>query len=132
MLTTFTTNQRNKQETKQDWRRRASSHYDNIADLLRERAEQGLGVKGSELYSDVERFGRSPRNRISELRRDGWNVGGKFSGDSDWFYWLRSDNAGRTYPTRRFDEPENPPRPRLAIQPQPKEPLLLFDLYPRP
>jgi len=116
----------------QDWRPRARSHYDNIAALLRERAEQGLGLKGSELYADVERFGRSPRNRISELRRDGWNIGGKASGDSDWFYWLRSDNAGRTYPTRRFDGPETSPRPQLVAQPQPKEPLLLFDLYPRP
>src|SRR5215472_16994647 len=103
-MLTFSTNRKDKQESKQDWRRRARSHYDNIADILRERAEQGLGVRGSELYSDVERFGRSPRNRISELRRDGCNIGGKASGDSDWFYWLRSD-AGREYPTERFNEP---------------------------
>ena len=115
-----------------DWRPRARSHYENIAALLRERAEQGLGVKGSELYSDVERFGRSPRNRISELRRDGWNIGGKALGESDWFYWLRRDNNGRSYPTARFDEPEKAPRPILVAQPQPKEPLLLFELYPRP
>lgn len=123
------TNHKNRQETKQDWRRRARSHYENISSLLCQRAEQGLGVKGSELYSDVERFGRSPRNRISELRRDGWDIGGKASGDSDWFYWLRSDNCGRAYATKRFDEPENFPRPKLVAQPPLKE-LSLFDVRP--
>lgn len=115
----------------QDWRARTRSHYRNIAELFVQRAEQGLGVKGSELYSDVERFGRSPRNRISELRRDGWNIGGKAHDSSDWFYWLRTDDAGRTYPTARFDEPPNSPRPQFAVQPQPKDGLL-FELCPRP
>ncbi len=121
----------NAQKHSRSWRGRTRSHYANIAELLKQRGEQGLGIRGSELYSDVERFGRSPRNRISELRRDGWSIGGKASGDADWFYWLRSDNAGRTYPTRRFDEPSKSLRPILVVQPQPKEPLL-FDLYPQP
>ena len=121
----------NAQRNSLEWRRRTRSHYANIAELLKQRGEQGMGIRGSELYSDVERFGRSPRNRISELRRAGWSIGGKSSGDSDWFYWLRSDNAGRTYPTRRFDSAEKSARPILVVQPQPKEPLL-FDLHPRP
>lgn len=102
----------------QDWRSRARSHRENIADLLIERAKQGLGVRGSELYASPEEFGRSPRNRISELRRDGWNIGGKAHDSSDWFYWLRSDNVGRSYPTARFDELPNPPRPQLVKQPE--------------
>jgi hypothetical protein len=114
----------------QDWRKRTRSHYANIAELLKQRGEQGLGVRGSELYSDVERFGRSPRNRISELRRNGWSIGGKAHGASDWFYWLRRDDADRTYPTARFDEPENPARPKLVRQPEPL--ATLFELYPRP
>lgn len=102
----------------QEWRSRARSHRENIADLLIQRAKQGLGVRGSELYASPEEFGRSPRNRISELRRGGWNIGGKSYGDSDWFYWLRSDAAGRTFPTARFDELPNPPRPQLVKQPE--------------
>lgn len=117
----------NTQRKSQEWRRRTRSHYENISELLRERGEQGLGVKGSELYSDVERFGRSPRNRISELRRDGWNIGGKASGDSDWFYWLRSDKSGRSYPTARFDEPPSVPRPQLVKQPEPKSQIAWAD-----
>jgi hypothetical protein len=114
---------------KQEWRKRARSHYENISELLRERAEQGLGVKGSELYAHPDLYGRSPRNRISELKKNGWNVGGKAAGDGDWFYWLRADNTGRTYPTLRFDEPEKSPRPKLVSQPPLKEPSL-FDVKP--
>jgi len=121
----------NTQRNSQDWRRRASSHYENIAALLRERAEQGLGVKGSELYARPDLYGRSPRNRISELKKDGWNIGGKGAGGADWFYWLRSDDAGRAYPTRRFDSAEKSSRPILVVQPQPKEPLL-FDVHQQP
>jgi hypothetical protein len=106
-----------------DWRKRTRSHYQNIGDLLKERGEQGLGVRSSELYVEPERYGRSPRNRISELRRDGWNIGGKSYSSSDWFYWLRSDAAGRTYPTARFDEPPNAPRPQLVNQPEPAKPI---------
>ena len=99
------------------WRIRARSHYKNIAQLLRQRGEMGLGVRASELYAHAELYGRSPRNRISELKnRDGWNIGSKPYGEgssSDWFYFLRADNTGREYPTKRFDGPACSPAPSL-------------------
>src|SRR5438876_10084982 len=48
---------------------RTRSHYDRILALLRERGP--AGVLSSELYDQPHLFGRSPRNRISEMRRDG-------------------------------------------------------------
>jgi hypothetical protein len=39
-------------------------------------------------------YGRSPRNRISEARRDGHLIEGKPFGSSDWFYRLIRDIAG--------------------------------------
>ena len=76
---------------------RCASHYEAILRLLRERAEQGLGVLASELYSRPELYGRSPRNRISEARKAGHLIEGKSYGASDWFYrYLRGAN-GETY-----------------------------------
>jgi hypothetical protein len=54
------------------WRERAHSHYQNILALLRERGP--AGVLSSELYNRPEKFGRSPRNRISEARAAGLNI----------------------------------------------------------
>lgn len=71
---------------------RSRSHYEAILQLLRERGPQG--VRGSELYAHPDLYGRSPRNRISELRRDGHLIEGKPHGSSDWFYRLIRDNAG--------------------------------------
>lgn len=71
---------------------RSRSHYEAILELLRERGPQG--VLGSELYAQPELYGRSPRNRISELRRDGHLIEGNPHGSSDWFYRLIRDNAG--------------------------------------
>jgi hypothetical protein len=61
---------------------------------LRERGPQG--VLGSELYARPELYGRSPRNRISELRKAGHLIEGKPHGPADWFYRLIRDNAGVT------------------------------------
>lgn len=71
---------------------RSRSHYEAILELLRERGPQG--VLGSELYSRPDLYGRSPRNRISELRKHGHLIEGKPHGSSDWFYRLIRDNAG--------------------------------------
>lgn len=71
---------------------RSRSHYEAILELLRERGPQG--VLGSELYSRPDLYGRSPRNRISELRKDGHLIEGKPHGSSDWFYRLIRDNSG--------------------------------------
>jgi hypothetical protein len=72
---------------------RTRSHYDAILALLRERGPRG--VLGSELYDAPHLYGRSPLNRISEIRadlkKDGdfWEIPGKARGASDWWYVLR-------------------------------------------
>lgn len=71
---------------------RSRSHYAAILQLLRDRGAQG--VLGSELYARPELYGRSPRNRISELRRDGHLIEGKPQGSADWFYCLIRDSSG--------------------------------------
>jgi len=48
---------------------RTRSHYERILALLRERGP--AGVLSSELYDAPNLYGRSPRNRISEMRQDG-------------------------------------------------------------
>lgn len=105
----------------QDWRKRTSNHKGNLAALLIERALQGMGVRSIEdLYSHPEQYGVSPRNRISELGKDGWDIGRKPCGNGT-FYWLRRVGQDHMYPqTRRFDEPFDPPRPQLVAQPAPK------------
>ena len=49
---------------------------------------------GSELYDSPEKFGRSPRNRISELRKEGFLISGEPHGACDWHYVLLRDTAG--------------------------------------
>jgi hypothetical protein len=56
----------------QSWRARAATHKENVLAILRERG--ATGVLSSELYDSPERFGRSPRNRVSELRREGFSI----------------------------------------------------------
>lgn len=71
---------------------RCGSHKAAILGLLRERGPQG--VLGSELYNFPARFGRSPRNRISELRKEGCLISGEPHADSDWHYILLRDSSG--------------------------------------
>jgi hypothetical protein len=93
---------------------RTRSHYAAILQLLRERGEQG--ILGSELYSHPELYGRSPRNRISELRRDGHLIEGKPQGSSDWFYRLIRDNTGEKPKAESSDWYE-----RVTGQPRPQQ-----------
>lgn len=106
---------------------RTRSHYEPILQLLRERGPQG--VLGSELYSRPDLYGRSPRNRISELRRDGHLIEGKPHGDSDWFYRLIRDKAGtKPLPNSPWYEREHGPRPsHKGIDPEGASGLPLFD-----
>lgn len=71
---------------------RCASHKSAILALLRERGPQG--VLSSELYDSPEKFGRSPRNRISELRAEGCLISGEPRGASDWHYVLLRDSEG--------------------------------------
>src|SRR6267378_429803 len=87
---------------------RCASHKSAILGLLRERGPQG--VLGSELYNLPAKFGRSPRNRISELRKDGCLISGKPHGSSDWHYILLRDSSGAT-PHQDWYEREHGPRP---------------------
>jgi hypothetical protein len=73
---------------------RTRSHNDAILALLRERGPHG--VLGSELYDAPHLYGRSPRNRISECRRDGHLIEGKPRGASDWHYVLIRENESPT------------------------------------
>jgi len=70
---------------------RTKSHRAAILALLRDRGARG--VLASELYDAPLTFGRSPRNRISELRKDGYRIEGAPRGGSDWHYWLLEDNS---------------------------------------
>lgn len=82
------------------------SHYANLAKRLCECGEQGLGVSAAYLYEHPELYGRSPRNRIHELKEDGWIIGRKRSDGGMAFYWLIRDNTGRSYPTLHYGEPQ--------------------------
>jgi|HubBroStandDraft_6_1064221.scaffolds.fasta_scaffold15874_2 hypothetical protein len=69
---------------------RARTHYERILALLRERG--AVGVLASEMYDAPRFYGRSPRNRISELRQDGHLISGEPDGASDWRYILLREN----------------------------------------
>jgi len=98
---------------------RTRSHYDRILGLLRER---GLaGVLASELYDAPHLYGRSPRNRISEIRADlkgdggFWEITGKARGASDWHYVLQSKTPSSDWYERETGQPrpsEQAPRAR--------------------
>ena len=96
---------------------RTRSHYNAILALLRERGPRG--VLGSELYDAPYLYGRSPRNRISELRRDGFVISGEARGASDWHYVLLPDSSDW------YEQTTGHPRP--APLSEPGAALPLFD-----
>jgi len=55
-----------------NWRTRTESQKSNLLADLIERGERG--ITSAELYSDHERYGVSPRNRASELRKEGYQI----------------------------------------------------------
>jgi hypothetical protein len=85
---------------------RSASHKSAIRALLLERGS--TGVLGSELYDSPGKFGRSPRNRIAELRKEGCLISGKPHGSADWHYVLLRDADG-TGPV-----PKSPEEQRLS------------------
>ena len=70
---------------------RTRTHYARILALLRERGP--ASVLASELYYSPHLYGRSPRDRISELRRDGHRIDRNPRGSSDWHYVLIREAA---------------------------------------
>jgi hypothetical protein len=100
---------------------RAKTHYARILALLRERGP--VGVLGSELYNSPQLYGRSPRNRISELRKDGHLISGESRG-SDWFYVLVRENES---PTPRRSRPGKAEQLSLPATPEMKETMARVD-----
>jgi helix-turn-helix protein len=91
---------------------RTRSHYERILALLRDRGP--AGVLSSELYDSPELYGRSPRNRISELRQAG--------------HLIRTIPAGGSV-VRYVLAHENPVPAPARPEPRRPEPLkTLFDL----
>ncbi len=86
---------------------RTKSHRAAILALLRNRGPRG--VLASELYDAPTLYGRSPRNRISELRQDGYRIEGAARGASDWHYWLFEDKPTDPEPPESWQD-----RPRLT------------------
>jgi hypothetical protein len=86
---------------------RTRTHRECILSLLRERGT--CGVLASELYDAPELYGRSPRNRISELRKDGFGAEGEARGASDWHYSLVQDKARVAEPSEHWQD-----RPRTT------------------
>src|SRR5437016_1659634 len=87
---------------------RTRSHYERILALLCERGADG--VNGSELYAAPHLYGRSPRNRISELRKAGHLIEGKPRGGNDWHYRLITADSGDWFErTTGRERPQDPP-----------------------
>jgi hypothetical protein len=82
---------------------RCFSHRERIHTLLRERGP--AGVLSSELYDSPHLYGRSPRNRVSELRADGCLIETVPAGASVVKYILIRDSDG-TPPPRHTPPPE--------------------------
>lgn len=106
---------------------RTRSHYQRIRTLLFERGD--IGVDASELYAHPELYGRSPRNRISELRADlkkegsVYMISGKAKGSSDWHYRLIRANSPDWFICE--NSTPAPHRPQLR---KPEPPRTLFDV----
>jgi hypothetical protein len=83
---------------------RTRSHYARILALLRERGP--AGVLSSELYDEPHLFGRSPRNRISEMRQDGHLIKTLPAGASVVRYILTHENPSPTLRPAHSSEPE--------------------------
>lgn len=65
----------------------ASSQRERILERLRDAGPRG--VLAAEFYDDPQcRYGRSPRNRISELRAMGHKIKGAWEGRTDFRYTL--------------------------------------------
>jgi len=105
---------------------RTRSHYDRILLLLRDRGP--AGVLSSELYDAPELYGRSPRNRVSEMRQDGCLIETTPAGASVVRYILIRDGEGAapTSPASQDWYERQAGKPRAVVLPE-KDDLPLFN-----
>jgi hypothetical protein len=106
------------------WRERAHSHYQNILDLLLARGPQG--VSSTELYSRHDLYGVSPRNRVSELRRDGFPIQTVHVNASTVRYVLLADRVEQPAPRDWHQEQTGKPRADEVPEKSTIEDLPLF------
>jgi hypothetical protein len=98
---------------------RTRSHYDRILALLRERGS--AGVSSAELYDAPHLYGRSPRNRISEMRAAGHLIKTTQAGPSTVRYVLLHENPSPTQrPTARDWYERATGRPRSTVNTLPE------------
>lgn len=111
---------------------RTRSHYGRILALLAERGP--AGVLSSELYDAPELYGRSPRNRISEMRQDGCLIETVPAGTSVVRYILLrdADGNGAVPPSPAsqdwYTAQTGKPRPVVLVEKSTTDDLPLFDL----
>jgi hypothetical protein len=91
---------------------RTRSHYERILALLRERGS--VGILSSELYDAPHLYGRSPRNRISEMRKDGHLIKTLSAGPSVVRYVLTHENPSPVERPSVKLPPEWKDRPRVT------------------
>jgi hypothetical protein len=91
---------------------RTRSHYERILALLRERGS--VGVLSSELYDAPNLYGRSPRNRIAELRHDGHLIETQPAGAAVVRYILTHENPSPTEQPAARPAVEWNERPRIT------------------
>ena len=86
---------------------RAASQRQRILERLREAGSRG--VLASELYDDAQcRYGRSPRNRISELRKAGHRIAGEWESKADFRHTLLEETVSAR-PLRKYSPKQRTP-----------------------
>jgi Helix-turn-helix domain len=93
---------------------RTRSHYDRILALLRERG--AAGVSSAELYDSPHLYGRSPRNRVSEMRADGHLIQTVPTGASVVRYILTHENPSPTPRKQAKPAEQRPLRRKIEYQ----------------
>lgn len=97
---------------------RCKSHKTNVLKFWIECARQGRAMLGSELYAHPELYGRSPRNRISELKKDGYIFESTPRGSNDQAYRLLRGPHGEAYaPADWYERQTGKQRPRWQARP---------------
>src|SRR5438477_128012 len=107
---------------------RTRSHYARILALLRERGP--AGVLSSELYDAPELYGRSPRNRVSEMRADGHLIQTVPAGTSVVRYVLTHENLSPTPARTIGPKPKSWEQVCAEREEKMRQPALSFELTP--